>query len=183
MRRNFLFLILFSLVLSLAPRGLFAEETEVSSYDDIKFPQWVRDLRRTEIITFGSLPFVTLWTTVGYSLYEYGELRNPLDKSTDSFTETDQWRVIKISAVTCIALGLADLTINLISRARKESRLKKERAGQPFTVTPVREAVNEAPPLENESDSQAARRLRAEKESEDGERAFSFIEGVESAVF
>lgn len=171
------------LFFSLAPQRLCAAESASSNYSDINFPQWARDLRRTEIITFGSLPFVTLWTTVGYSLYEYGEFRNPLDKSTDDFTEDDQWKIIKISAATCIALGLTDLTINLISRARKESRLRKQRELQPFTITPASQMERERPPLEDETDEQAEERLKREQEMESRPRERSFIEGVESAVF
>ena len=172
------------LFLSVFPQNLFADDSTTANYDDIEFPQWAKDLRRTEIITFGSLPFVTLWTTVGYSLYEYGEFRNPLDKSTDGFTESDQWNIIKISAVTCLALGLTDLTINLISRARKESRLKKEREMQPFTVTPRSQMEQkEPPPLEEETDEQAEKKLRQEKEAENRPRQENFIEGIESAIF
>ena len=183
MKRLFVSILLFFFIFSFLPQGAFADSSSSTNYDDIEFPQWAKDLRRTEIITFGSLPFVTLWTTVGYSLYEYGEFRNPLDKSTDGFTEDDQWNIIKISAATCLALGLTDLTINLISRARKESRLKKEREMQPFTITPASQMERETPPLEEESDEQAAERLKREKEMESRPNRENFIEGVESAVF
>ena len=177
-------LLLLFLVFSLGTQQLFAEDSSSATYDDINFPQWVRDLRRTEIITLGSLPFVTLWATVGYSLYEYGEFRNPLDKSTDGFTEDDQWKIIKMSAATCVALGLTDLTINLIARARKESRLKKEREMQPFTVTPMSQLERKnPPPLEEESDEQAEERLKREQEMESKPRPEHFIEGVESPLF
>lgn len=172
---------------SILPQNLFAADSSSSSksaakYDDINFPQWVKDFRRTEIITFGSLPFVTLWTTVGYSLYEYGEFRNPLDKSTDSFTEDDQWKIIKISAATCVALGLTDLTINLIRRTQKERRLRKLREMQPYTITPAKE--RELPKLmEAETDEEAEERLKREKEIENLPSPESFIEGVESAIF
>lgn len=183
MKRRLLYVISVLLFISLGAQSLSADPSS-SDYDEIEFPQWVRDLRRTEIITFGSLPFVTLWTTVGYSLYEYGEFRNPLDKSTGSFTEADQWNIIKISAATCIALGLTDLTINLISRARKSGRLRKERGMQAFTITPAGQTERGRPPsLEDESDEQAEERLRREREAEDRRRGFSFIEGVESALF
>ncbi len=178
--KKFLFFLLFIFVFSFLPQNLFAADS--SNYDDINFPQWAKDIRRTEIITFGSLPFVTLWTTVGYSLYQYGEFRNPLDKSTDSFTEDDQWKIIKISAVTCVGLGLTDLAINMISRTRKQSKLRKLREMQPYTVTA---AKDRAPPRlhEDETDEQAEERLKHEKEMENLPPSESFIEGVESAIF
>lgn len=180
MKKFFLSLISFVLIFLFVPHGLFAaDSSSAKNYDDINFPQWVRDLRRTEIITFGSLPFVTLWTTVGYSLYAYGEFRNPLDKSTDGFTEDDQWKIIKISAASCLALGLTDLSINLIARARKESILRKQRENQPFTIT----KASDIKIHEEETDKEAEERLKREIEMEKKEKPENFIEGVESAVF
>ena len=183
MKRIFLTLISIFLLFSLAPSSLHADTA--ANFDDIEFPQWAKDLRRTEIITFGSLPFVTLWTTVGYSLYEYGEFRNPLDKSTDSFTEDDQWKIIKISAATCLALGLTDLTINLITRAQKESRLRKLREMQAFTITPESQLKrNDLPPVrEDETDEQAEERFKREIKIEKNPQRENFIDGVESVVF
>ncbi|MBO6218749.1 MAG: hypothetical protein J6N81_04140 [Treponema sp.] len=185
MKRFFCFLFSFFLFFSCLPQNLRAADSSANtSYDDINFPQWAKDLRRTEIITFGSLPFVTLWTTVGYSLYEYGEFRNPLDKSTDGFTEDDQWKIIKISAATCLALGLTDLMINLISRTNKERRLRKELEMRPFTITPESEIIKQTPPpIEEESDEEATDRLKREKEMEKHPREEFFIDEVESAVF
>lgn len=183
MKRFILAVVSIFLFFSFSSQPIFADtSSSATKYDDINFPQWAKDLRRTEIITLGSLPFVTLWTTVGYSLYEYGEFRNPLDKSTDSFTEDDQWKIIKISSLTCVGLGLTDLVINLIARSRKESRLKKLREMQPYTVTPAKD--REPPKLhEDETDEQAEDRLKREKEMESIQDFPKFIDGVESAVF
>lgn len=93
-----------------------------STYSDITFPQWAKDMRRTEIIMFGSLPFVTLWTTVGYSLAVKGEFHSPLDKSSSGFTTGDQARIIGIAAATSIGLGLFDLAFTLISRKIKAKK-------------------------------------------------------------
>ncbi|MCR4823282.1 MAG: hypothetical protein K5873_10485 [Treponema sp.] len=182
MKRFLKFFISFLLFLSFSAGPLFAaDSSSKTNYDDIKFPGWAKDLRRTEIITFGSLPFVTLWTTLGYSLVTYGEFRNPLDKSTDSFTEDDQWAIIKISAASCLALGLTDFIISIISRNRKEARLKKLQESQPYTITPAKEIK---PPKmgQEESDEEAIERLKKELEMEKIRQA-GFIEGVESAIF
>lgn len=184
MKKPLLLLISIFLFFSAVPTRIFAEETSKASskYDDINFPQWAKDLRRTEIITFGSLPFVTLWTTVGYSLYEYGEFRNPLDKNTESFTEEDQWKIIKLSAASCVALGLFDLTITLITRTRKESRLRYLREMQPYTITASKDL--EPPKIKlDETDEEAQEKLKHEKEMENLTESIHFIEGVESAIF
>ena len=167
------------LFFALVPQNLFAEEA--ANYDDINFPQWAKDLRRTEIITFGSLPFVTLWTTVGYSLYEYGEFRNPLDKSTDDFTEEDMKKIIGISAVTCVGLGLTDWVITLIVRSRKEARIRKLRDSLPFTVTGEEEMRKLRPKIEEESDEDAERKIKEYKNIE--EHSEKFIEELENPLF
>lgn len=183
MKKFAFFVITVFLFSSFSGQPLFADSSaSATNYDDINFPQWAKDLRRTEIITFGSLPFVTLWTTVGYSLYEYGEFKNPLDKSTDSFTEDDQWKIIKISALTCVGLGFTDLVINLIARSRKESKLRKLQEMAPYTVTPAKERQS-ARMLEEESDEEAQERLKREREQEAIPAADFYIDGVESAVF
>ncbi|WP_294431212.1 hypothetical protein [uncultured Treponema sp.] len=183
MKKFFIAFISLCLIISFAPANLHADTA--ANFDDIDFPQWARDLRRTEIITFGSLPFVTLWTIVGYSMYEYGEFRNPLDKSTDSFTEDDQWKIIKISAASCLALGLTDLTINLITRSRKESRLRKLREMQAFTITPESQIKHsDLPPLrEDETDEQAEERFRREMKIDSKPASEIFINGVDSVIF
>lgn len=94
----------------------FCEDSGKATYDDIDFPQWARDLRRTEIITLGSLPFVTIWTVFGYTYYEYGEFRNPLG-GNDSFTTEDQKTVAALSLGICAGLGIFDLVFTLVRRA------------------------------------------------------------------
>jgi len=40
-------------------------------YDVNEFPQWARDLRRFEIIFFGTVPFSFFYASFGYSIYTY----------------------------------------------------------------------------------------------------------------
>lgn len=147
---------------------------DTGSEGSAQLPQWVKDVRRTEIITFGSLPFVTLWTTVGYSMAVYGEFKNPFDKSTSSFTENDQWNIIQISAATCIALGLADLCINLIKRKVVRNRIESQ--SQAISVVPLREIEHDdtSENHEKETERQPVEKIIPPE---------LFIDGVESAVF
>ncbi|WP_191018101.1 hypothetical protein [Treponema zioleckii] len=121
--------------------SLSASEDETTSYDDINFPQWSKDLRRTEIITLGSFPFVTLWTTLGYSLAVLGEFHNPLDKSTSSFSTDDQKRIIAYSAGICVGLGLTDLAITLIKRSYNKRKIREQR--QVITISSFSEREKE----------------------------------------
>ena len=134
-----------SVLLFLSPA--FSEST---TYSDINFPQWSKDLRRTEIITFGSLPFVTIWATMGYTFYKYGEIRNPLNKSADGLTTADQKTIVEIAAVSCISLGLFDLTMNLIQREAKAHKARKERSADTITVTSEKQRLSEMEKQKNE---------------------------------
>lgn len=131
---------------------LFGADKSSEKKDDFNPPQWVKDIRRTEIITFGSLPFVTLWTTLGYSLAVKGEFHNPLNKSNSSFDETDQWRIIKISAATCVGLGLFDLSFNLVNRAIK-NRAKAKKISTNVEVYPFSVSQQEEIDLSSEEEA------------------------------
>ena len=130
--------------------------TAGSSEIESNLPPWTRDLRRTEIITLGSLPFVTIWTTIAYSLAVYGQMTNPLDKSSSNFTEGDQWRIIGISLGACTVLGITDLAISLMNRHSREMR--ERNAYREIKVIPLIPEV-------------------------DKDYNYLEIEGVESAVF
>ncbi len=136
--------VLAALVLCLMLSQSFAADSSTTSYDDIAFPQWTKDLRRTEIITFGSLPFVTIWATVAYSGIQYGEFRNPLNKSSDGLSTDDQKRIMQIAATSCVALGLTDLAITLIRRAAKRHNSIKNRKPDIITITTLEKEAEEA---------------------------------------
>lgn len=162
-----------------------ADTTSSTSYDDISFPLWTKDLRRTEIITFGSLPFVTIWTTAAYSLAVKGTFHNPLDKSTSGFTEEDQKKIITIAGGTSLCLGLADLAINLIARSVKKSKQKK--AFQPIQVIPLSQLDKEEPPgnppLLEKEDNEVFQERETQAEQEKENMKEYFIGGMENALF
>jgi hypothetical protein len=100
-------------------------------YEKNEFPDWARYVRRTEIITLGMLPFVTLGTTLGYSIFRYFDndmnaayVPNPLAKTSQdaNLTQEEQLTVLAISAGISLFLGLLDLTITLVKdNARKKN--------------------------------------------------------------
>jgi hypothetical protein len=123
-------------------------------YTKDEFPQWARDLRRTEIITFGSLPFVALSVTMGYGIVRFAggsAFPNPFAKSADNLTQDEQKQVLFISLGTSVLLGLTDLTINLIQR--HQAAKKRTTVSGTITVTELEHAAplpppeEEAPPL------------------------------------
>lgn len=111
----------------------FATEPTVyiEPYTKDNIPTWAKDLRRTEIITFGSLPFVTMGVTMGYSFYRYfsngmdsAYFPNPLAKTSEgaNLSHDEQVGIIVSSAAISLLLGLTDLTINLIQRHKAEKQ-------------------------------------------------------------
>lgn len=173
MKSSFKKIISLLLIFTFAPLNFFAEDNSSS----IDIPLWLKDFRRTEIITFGSLPFVTIWTSLGYGFLTYGEFQNPLDKSNSNYTESDQKKIITIAALTSIGLGLTDLVINLISRKVQSSKEKK-----------VERAINVIPLSEELRDFESYSK-NFEEETPDKDEIFPqnkneyLIKGLENAFF
>ena len=66
MKRGILFLALAAFIFSLASPALFSEDPV--PYDPEEFPKPLRDLRRGEIIFFGSIPITFLLSGLGWEL-------------------------------------------------------------------------------------------------------------------
>ncbi len=108
----------------------------IEPYTKEQIPNWAKDIRRTEIITLGSLPFVTIGVTMGYSFYRvfsndmnFSYFINPLSSSASASLSEEEQKGLIISSVCISALiGLTDLTINFIQRKiseKKEVELEK----------------------------------------------------------
>lgn len=107
--------------------GMFADTSTASSsqtqtVSSKEIPQWAKDLRDTEIITIGALPFITLGVSLTYSIYLLFKNNfnttyfvNPFAKS-GSYTTEEQVGIIVTSSLICVGIGLTNLTINLVKR-------------------------------------------------------------------
>jgi hypothetical protein len=139
--RRFLRIIFFVHFFLICSKSLFAADSTVviEPYTKQEFPQWANDLRRTEIIAFGSLPFVTIWVTVAYSAIVNGEFHSPIDKSSSGFSTSDQERIMQIAALSSLSLGLADLAVNLASRAIQNNEKKHIPETHAIIILPEKE--------------------------------------------
>lgn len=65
--------ILLTVLIILVFSGLsFSEESvNYTPYNQSEFPQWAQDLRRFEVVFFGTIPFSFLYSSTGYSIYTY----------------------------------------------------------------------------------------------------------------
>ncbi len=120
----------------------YAESVEAEPYGNDEFPQWAKDIRRTEIVMFGSLPFTTLLVSLGYGAYMYNtnqveDFPSPFNLSI--YTEEQQKNLFLISLGVSAGIGLTDLTVNLIKRSSIEFVVRRQKASQNVTVIPIPE--------------------------------------------
>ncbi len=128
---------------------LMAEPTiKIEPYTQDEFPSWAQDLRRTEIITLGSLPFTTFAAKLGYTIWRYVDqgfdsayVPNPLSKTSEgSRLDTDEQKtVLKIAFTSSVIFGLTDLTIRLLDRwnATKENQQVQAELEESVIITPL----------------------------------------------
>lgn len=121
------FLIIFSVFLFTC---IGYAQTDSSSKDSTsveeELPQSLKDLRRFEIITLGSMPFVTLDTTLVYSgikSVSTGVPFNPFGAS--NYTQKEQFGIILTSLGISVGIGLFDYIFNLIKRKSEDKKAEK----------------------------------------------------------
>lgn len=119
-------ILIFSLLLNITV-PVFSEDNTPKPYNEDEFPQALKDLRRFEIITIGSLPFVTLDTTLVYSNYRYAkhnfdEAYKPDIFSASSYSQEEQRGIILTSVGICVGIGLTDLIVQLVKRGSKKRK-------------------------------------------------------------
>ena len=132
------------LVLVFFAFSVFADEKHTPEpYQDDEFPSWTIDLRRSEIVTLGSLPFVTLGATIGYSFFRYAAngfnsdyLPNPLAKSSAAanLNSDEQVGIFISSGVISLIIGIVDFIIARIERRKADELTEYERIRQQDSV-------------------------------------------------
>ncbi len=94
------------------------KSTQAKPYQEDEFNQGLQDLRRFEIITLGSMPFVTMDTAIVYNGYKYitkkADTFNPL--ATASYNPEEMKKVIITSICISAGIGLTDFLIRIIKR-------------------------------------------------------------------
>jgi surface polysaccharide O-acyltransferase-like enzyme len=91
------------------------------TFNPSSVPQWAKDLRRYEIIAFGTFPFTMLFTTIGYDMY----LRNNSLQTPSNY----YGNVIMISAGASLTLALVDIIIVKVKRSRERRRMESVESG------------------------------------------------------
>ena len=110
----------------------------IEPYTKDEFPGWLQDLRRAEIVSLGSLPFVTLGVTLGYSLYRYFShdmnpdyFPNPFAKSSSAarLTTDEQLGILFTSLGVAAVVGITDFTISSIQRHKRNKAYQELNRG------------------------------------------------------
>jgi hypothetical protein len=122
-------------------------------YGPAEFPDWQKDLRRAEIISFGSLPFVTFFASIYYEVFRYythdqQEGYLPwIFKDSDTaieMSEDEQKMIILTSAGISVGVAVVDFSWRTIRRAIINRRAERESAGvEPIRIEPILPPVSD----------------------------------------
>jgi hypothetical protein len=175
--------VIFFLLLTTAVFILHGQTNDTNTNNNNNFfdlsgsPQWVRDLRRWEIVAFGSIPFAMFTATFGMDLYRWNNA-NGMDfsdngrkyapwplKSAGAFTmeSKEMEQTLIIAASLCVTVAFTDLVINLIKRANARKRAE----AQPHNATTInRRPLYEEPQIQEDAHAEHAAETRDVEDSE-----------------
>lgn len=121
---------------------IFCTDTKAEPYTKDEFHPWLHQLRRSEIVTLGSLPFTTLTTSLGYSFYRYfandfdPEFQpNPFSPSQANLSIEEQKRILYISLSASLLVGIIDFTISMIKK--NKSQIEIEQKQEPYIIKKI----------------------------------------------
>jgi hypothetical protein len=131
-----IFFLLLAMPVFLVPAQTSNTSTNNNFFDLSGSPQWVRDLRRFEIVAFGTIPFAMFTTTFAMDMYRWNDA-NGMD-FTDAGRRYAPWplksagavamesaeieKTLIIAASLCISVALADLIITQVKRHKAKKR-------------------------------------------------------------
>jgi hypothetical protein len=108
------------------------------AFDTTGFPQWAKDLRRFEIVAFGSIPFAMFFTNFGMDMYRWSKA-NGMDFSEEGrryapwplksagaelMTSNEYEKVFLVAA--CVSMGIAFTDLFIVQLKRYKARKKAE---------------------------------------------------------
>jgi len=135
------------------------------SFDTDDFPQWAKDLRRWEIIAFGSFPFTMFYTTFvmdmrrwndanGMEMSEQGRRYAPWPlKSAGAVLMDSSEFASALKTAACISMGIA-LTDFIIIKIKRHRARKKAESLPASTIIINRKPWPEEEPSEDSNDTE-----------------------------
>jgi hypothetical protein len=149
MKNIFFVFILFFLLLAPVFHSNAQSTSPSNVFDTTGFPQWAKDLRRWDIIAFGSFPFSIFAITFFTDLYRWSEAYNgnifseaamseegrryapwPLKSAgAVEMTKDEYVRTIYLAAGLSAAVAITDLIILKTKQSRERRRIQSKPAG------------------------------------------------------
>jgi len=102
-----------ALLLALPAVPAAAADPTPEEYGPEEFPQWMRDLRRGEIVAFGSLPFTLFFVTLGYDGVRYLVHSSDLDAARYAPWPFRSTNPVPYSSGETIGVGLGVLACSI----------------------------------------------------------------------
>lgn len=123
---------------------VFTQNVTPAPIEEGEIPLWAMELRRFEIVSFGSLPFAMMLSSVGYDSYRYfshGRDSNyapwPFKKASSAgYTEKEQKYIFFTALGISLSAALVDQAVRFFVR-KKERRLEADRQKGNIIITPV----------------------------------------------
>jgi len=145
------------LLLTMVPALLLPAQTDTtpSIFESDKIPQWLKDIRRWEIVAFGSIPFTILTATFAMDMYRWNNA-NGMDFSDEGrryapwpmksagaivMEGHEQEMVFIIAAGLSVGIAMADQLVHQIKRYRARKKAEALPVGtiiinkKPWAVT------------------------------------------------
>ena len=158
----FLFILFFVSFSELWAQSSSSDPSMTSSqFDMTGFPQWAKDLRRGEIVAFGSFPFMYFFTNFGYDSYRYAV--NGWDRryapwplkaaGAEETTQREKIITLGIAAGGAVLIAFIDYGIVRYKRNRQERDIRNLPPGTPIIIRkPLYGEEGESPPDTQEPD-------------------------------
>jgi len=130
--------------------GLQAQSTSTAStastvsteFDMTGFPLWAKDLRRGEIIAFGSFPFAYFFANFGFDAYRF--FTNSFDRryapwpfasaASIEQTQSQKFLTLGIAAGGAVVIALVDYAIVRNKRNKEQGELRDLPDGMPIII-------------------------------------------------
>jgi hypothetical protein len=138
-----LFSLLFNAVYKAEAQSLSTTKPTVTTFNSSGLPQWVKDFRRFDIITFGVFPFSMFFVTFATDMIRWNDANN-LDFSEDGrryapwplksagaveLTNDEYKKTILIAAGVSMGFAIIDLIIVNIKRTNERRRIESLPSG------------------------------------------------------
>ena len=161
---------------------LFCEDTTPKPYTDEEFSQVAKDIRRFEIITLGSMPFVTLDTMLVYSGIKYFETNkfiSPFANAADGgYTKEEQKKLLLTSLGISVGIAVTDLIVQIVKR-NKVSKTSRESANG-LQIIPIEEDPDAVKiQLEEKTNLQTENQLQDSQENNSTQNTQNEVVGTE----